>query len=147
MTAIDIGPFAEADAAGVEALWREVFPHEPAHNVPAEIIACKLARQHELFLVARADEAVVGTVLAGYDGYRGWIYKMAVSPRHQRRGVGTALLRRAENLLADLGCPKINLQVRTTNEAVIAFYEKLGYRVEPLVSMGKRLPPAEPARG
>src|SRR4051794_5761666 len=129
MTGIDIRPFAETDAAGVATLWREVFPHEPAHNVPAEIIRRKQAVQPELFLVARDDGGVIGTVLAGYDGYRGWIYKLAVSPRRQRRGVGTALMGRIEELLRGLGCPKINLQVRATNQAVVAFYEKLGYRV------------------
>src|SRR5690242_10332859 len=96
---MDIGPFHETDEAAVTALWHEVFPNEPAHNVPAEIVRRKRTTQPELFLVARDSGEVIGTVIAGYDGYRGWIYKLAVSPRHQRRGVGTALMRHAEALL------------------------------------------------
>jgi ribosomal protein S18 acetylase RimI-like enzyme len=77
--------------------------------------------------------------MAGYDGHRGWLYRVAVHPRHQRHGLGAALVRHAEAELIALGCPKINLQVLAGNAAVVAFYEKLGYRVEERVSMGKRL--------
>jgi ribosomal protein S18 acetylase RimI-like enzyme len=126
----------------VVALWREVFPGEGGHNDPGRAIRDKLAYQRELFFVAAVDGAVVGTVMAGYDGHRGWIYRVAVDPRRQRHGLGTALLRHAEKELAALGCPKINLQVLASNAGVVAFYEKMGYRVEPRVSMGKRLPPA-----
>lgn len=136
---MEIRPYQERDEPGVIALWREVFPDEPAHNEPAAVIRRKLAVQRELFLVARDGDAVVGTVMAGYDGHRGWIYTVAVRPSHQRRGVGTALLRRAEEALAALGCPKVNLQVRATNAGVVAFYRKLGYAVEDRVNMGKRL--------
>jgi ribosomal protein S18 acetylase RimI-like enzyme len=85
------------------------------------------------------DDAVAGTVMGGYDGHRGWVYAVAVSPRHRRGGIGAALVRRLEADLTERGCLKINLQVRCTNEAVIPFYEKLGYRVEEIVSMGKRM--------
>lgn len=136
---MEISPYQERDEPGVIALWREIFPDEPAHNEPAAVIRRKLAVQRELFLVARDGESVVGTVMAGYDGHRGWIYTVAVRPSHQRRGVGTALLRRAEEALTALGCPKVNLQVRATNSGVVAFYRKLGYAVEDRVSMGKRL--------
>jgi ribosomal protein S18 acetylase RimI-like enzyme len=134
-----IRPFAEADADAVAALWRTVFPNDPPHNDPPRVIERKLAVQRELFFVAEEDGAVIGTVVSGYDGYRGWIYKMAVHPQQQRRGVGSALMQHAEAALRALGCPKINLQVRATNAAVVAFYRKLGYNVEELTSMGKRL--------
>jgi ribosomal protein S18 acetylase RimI-like enzyme len=136
---MEITPYEERDEPGVIALWGEVFPGEAAHNEPARILRRRSAVQRELFLVARDGGSVVGTVLAGYDGHRGWIYRVAVRPSHQRRGVGTALLRRAEESLIALGCPKVNLQVRATNAAVVAFYRKLGYAVEERVSMGKRL--------
>jgi ribosomal protein S18 acetylase RimI-like enzyme len=77
--------------------------------------------------------------MGGYDGHRGWIYSVAVLPQYQRRGIGTALIRHLESTLTALGCLKVNLQVRSTNAAVIAFYKRLGYTVEERVSMGKRL--------
>jgi ribosomal protein S18 acetylase RimI-like enzyme len=92
-----------------------------------------------LFFVAVLESAVVGTVMGGYDGHRGWVYSLAVQPQLRRHGVGSALVRHLEQALAGRGCMKINLQVRTSNAGVVAFYEKLGYAVEPIISMGKRL--------
>lgn len=139
---MNIRMFQEADAVGVVALWQEVFPNNPPHSQPLPTIRQKLAVQRELFFVAEADGVVTGTIMAGYDGHRGWLYAVAVSPRHQRQGIGAALVRHAEAALTALGCPKINLQVRSTNAAVIAFYRTLGYAVEELISMGKLLAPA-----
>jgi ribosomal protein S18 acetylase RimI-like enzyme len=137
---IEIRPYIESDEATVVALWREVFPNSPAWNHPETDIRRKLAVQRELFLVATLDAKLVGTVMAGYDGHRGWVYYLVVSPRHRRQGIGAALMRAVEERLARLGCPKLNLQVRATNSQVVAFYEKLGYEVEARISMGKRLP-------
>jgi ribosomal protein S18 acetylase RimI-like enzyme len=123
----------------VAALWRLVFPGAPVWNHPEIDIQRKLAVQRELFLVAVLDSEVVGTAMAGYDGHRGWVYYVAVSPRHRRRGIGTALMSSVEDRLAHLGCPKLNLQVRASNQEVVSFYEQLGYKVEQRVSMGKRL--------
>jgi ribosomal protein S18 acetylase RimI-like enzyme len=134
-----IRPFRDADEAAVIALWREAFPDEPAHNVPADVIRRKRAVQPDLFLVAEIDGSVVGTVLAGYDGHRGWLHKVAVAAAHRRRGVGSALIRHVEAALRAVDCPKINLQVRAANAGVVAFYESLGYAVEAIVSMGKRI--------
>ncbi|MFP3896879.1 MAG: GNAT family acetyltransferase [Anaerolineales bacterium] len=136
---MEIRPFLESDTHAVAALWRRVYPQAPACNVPEEDIRRKLAVQRELFLVAELNKKVVGTAMAGYDGHRGWIYYLVVSPEHRRRGIGTALMKRVEEELARLGCPKLNLQVRASNEEVVAFYEKLGYSVEKRISMGKRL--------
>ena len=127
------------DARGLVALWREVFPNAPAHNDPHTDIQHKLTVQPDLFLLAMAGSKVVGTTMAGYDGHRGWVYYVVVSPRFRRQGIGTALMKRAEEDLARLGCPKINLQVRATNEAVVSFYGTLGYEIEERISMGKRL--------
>jgi ribosomal protein S18 acetylase RimI-like enzyme len=131
--------YAESDEAPVADLWREVFPGSPSWNHPETDIQRKLSVQRELFLVATVDSEIVGTAMAGYDGHRGWVYYVAVSPRHRRQGVGTALMKGVEQKLASVGCPKLNLQVRASNEEVVAFYEKLGYEVEDRVSMGKRL--------
>jgi ribosomal protein S18 acetylase RimI-like enzyme len=136
---VEIRTYEEEDEAAVAALWREVFPDEPAHNFPEEVIARKLAVQRELFFVAVEGGGVVGTAMAGYDGHRGWVYAVAVPPSHRRRGVGAALMARVEEGLRAIGCPKLNLQVRASNREAVAFYEKLGYAVEERVSMGKHL--------
>src|SRR5262245_66488002 len=101
----------------------------------------KRSVQPDLFLVALEDHTVVGTCMAGFDGHRGWVHLVAVAPEHRRRGVGSALMRRAEALLAALGCPKVNLQVRASSPEVVPFYQGLGYRVEERISMGKVLGP------
>lgn len=134
-----IRPFADGDAADVAALWGEVFPDRRGWNQPRAYIARKCATQRELFLVGEADGRVIATVLAGYDGVRGWIYHLAVAPALRRQGHGAALMRAAEAALAARGCPKVNLQVVAENGAVVRFYERLGYAVEPRVSMGKEL--------
>jgi len=136
---MDVRPFCKQDHDAVVALWREVFPNAPARNDPVRDIRRKLEVQPELFLVAVVDGSVAGTVMAGFDGHRGWVHLVAVDPRHRRRGVGSSLMRRAENLLEEMGCPKLNLQVRSTTPEVIGFYESLGFQVEERISMGKIL--------
>jgi ribosomal protein S18 acetylase RimI-like enzyme len=138
---MNIREYAETDEGGVAALWREVFPGNPAHNRPEDDIRRKLKIQRELFLVAELDNRIVGTAMGGYDGHRGWVYYVAVANSHRRRGIGAALMRRVEDELRKIGCHKVNLQVREGNEEVVAFYEKLGYHIEPRVSMGKLLEP------
>jgi len=134
-----IRPYETQDFEGVRALWRRCFPNDPPRNQAEASIPAKLAFQPELFLVAILDGRAIGTTMAGYDGHRGWLYSVAVDPQAQRGGVGTALVRDAEARLRALGCVKINLQIRATNQAVIAFYRKLGFDVEDHLSMGKLL--------
>jgi ribosomal protein S18 acetylase RimI-like enzyme len=136
---VQIRLYEDADEQAVIALWREALPDSAPHNDPAAAIRRKLAVGRDLFYVAAVDGAVVGTVMGGYDGHRGWVYSLAVKPEYRRRGIATALVRRLEESLAGRGCPKVNLQVRASNAGVVAFYEKLGYGVEERVSMGKRL--------
>ena len=121
MADIDIRPFTESDEPGVIRLWVEVFKNNPPWNVPAEDIRRKLAVQRELFFVATVKDAMVGTAMAGYDGHRGWVYYLAVSPAHRRLGIGRALIQRVEQALAELGCNKLNLQVRSSNRGAVAF--------------------------
>lgn len=123
----------------VVALWNSVFGYATAHNEPALAIEKKIAMDDGLFFVALSGDSVVGTVMAGYDGHRGWIYSLAVLPEYRRRGIASKLLNHAESRLAELGCVKINLQVQSGNEQVVGFYERHGYQVEPRTSMGKRL--------
>jgi len=131
--------YEENDEQAVIALWNLVLPPNAPHNDPATNIRKKLAVKDDLFFIAALAERVVGTVMGGYDGHRGWIYSVAVDPTCQRQGIGSALLHHVEAALIQRGCLKINLQVRTSNTEVIAFYRKLGYAVEDIVSMGKRL--------
>lgn len=120
-------------------LWRQVFPDAPPWNRPETDIRRKLSVQRELFLVAAIGSELVGTAMAGYDGHRGWVYYLAVSFQHRRKGIGKALMQQAEEDLVRMGCPKLNLQVRASNHEVISFYKHLGYQVEERVSMSKRL--------
>jgi ribosomal protein S18 acetylase RimI-like enzyme len=136
---VKLRPYDDGDEAAVIALWNEVLPDAAPHNDPATTIRKKLAVERDLFFVADIDDTVVGTVMGGYDGHRGWVYAVAVSPAHRRQGIGSALLRRLEEALAARGCLKVNLQVRASNAEVIRFYEMLGYGIEERVSMGKRL--------
>ena len=125
----------------VDQLWREVFPDDPPWNRAKVAIPAKLAVQPELFLVAIAHERVVGTVMGGYDGHRGWVYALAVKPDQRRQGIASALMAELETRLRALGCEKLNLQVRTKNSQVLALYQHLGYTVEERISLGKRLTP------
>lgn len=131
--------YAPADRNQVIVLWNEVFPGSTGHNDPGDSIDRKVAVDDGLFFVALDEDVIVGTALAGYDGHRGWLYSIAVSLDRQRCGIGTTLVRRAERVLAERGCPKLNLQVRADNAAVVAFYESLGFQTEERISMGKLL--------
>ena len=117
----------------------DLVPEQPAVQRAGRGHPRKLAVQRNLFLVGECGGQMVATVLAGYDGHRGCLHLVAVDPAFRRRGFGRALMAGAERRLAAMGCPKVNLQVRASNEAVVAFYKKLGYAFEERVSMGKRL--------
>jgi ribosomal protein S18 acetylase RimI-like enzyme len=143
MTGLSIRPFRPGDERAVIRLWADCGL-VAAHNNPARDIVRKTGRDPDGFLVAEADGTVVGTCLAGYDGHRGWINYLAVTPDLRRRGVARRLMDEAERLLRAAGCPKINLQVRSTNTAVIGFYRSLGFTEDAVVSLGKRLEPDAP---
>ncbi|HRH95229.1 MAG TPA: GNAT family acetyltransferase [Prosthecobacter sp.] len=128
-----------AHRSQVVALWEAVFGYESAHNRPALVIDKKIDAGDHLFFVAVSGEEVVGTLIAGYDGHRGWIYSVAVHPAHRKQGIGSRLVGHAERVLTAKGCVKINLQILEGNEGVAVFYESLGYSVERRVSMGKRI--------
>jgi ribosomal protein S18 acetylase RimI-like enzyme len=133
-----IRPFHPNDEAHVIALW-ERCGLTRSWNDPRKDIARKLSVQAELFVVLEVEGAIVGSVMAGYDGHRGWMNYLAVVPEQQGRGYGQALVEHAEHALSELGCPKLNLQVRSSNARVIEFYRRLGYGSDDVISMGKRL--------
>lgn len=137
-----IRAFQPADEAAVVALWRECGLTRP-WNDPHKDIARKLTEQPELFLVGAIGDEIVASAMVGFDGHRGWVYYLAVTERHRKRSYGRALMREAERLLVERGCPKINLQVRSSNQEVIEFYRKIGYSQDQTVSLGKRLIPDE----
>lgn len=132
-------PFEPAHFDGVRELWEQVFPDDPPWNRAERAIPAKLAAADGLLLVALDGAVVVGTAMAGYDGHRGWLYAVAVAPEARGSGVGAALVRAAEERLAARGCVKVNLQVRSGNDAAARFWERQGYAVEERISFGKRL--------
>lgn len=137
---MELRPYAAADEAAVVDLWRRCELTRP-WNDPRKDIQRKLTTQPELFLVGEVNGEIIATIMAGYDGHRGWVNYLAVAPEHRAKGYGRLLMRHVEERLAAIGCPKLNLQVRASNEAVLEFYRRLGYSVEERVSLGKRLIP------
>lgn len=133
-----IRPYERDDESAVIDLWERCGLTRP-WNDPRKDIARKLLVRPDLFLVGVSQRQVIATVMAGYEGHRGWINYLAVHPDHQRQGRGSTIVDAAENLLRAAGCPKINLQVRTSNVGVIEFYRSVGYAVDDVVSLGKRL--------
>lgn len=118
-------------------LWNMAFPNPTHWNDPSTIITNKLSIQRDLFLVAELGDELIGTVMGGYDGHRGWAYHLAVAPQHRRNGFGQWLMTEFESLLVGYGCTKLNLQVRSENRGVVDFYQESGYVVEDRISMGK----------
>jgi len=136
---ITIEPASHDDIEDIDTLWREAFTDDEPHHRAATAVPAKLAFQPDLFLVARVQGRVIGSVMAGYDGYRGHIYRVAVRKSHQRHGIGALMMREAEARLRALGCIKINLQIRAGNDAVAAFYRGLGYGSEARADMSKKI--------
>jgi len=133
-----IRPYVESDETAVIALWRDCGLTR-AWNDPAKDIARKLTVQRDLFLLGEVDGRIVASVMAGYDGHRGWVNYLAVAPSHRRRGCAARLMKHVEDRLVAAGCPKVNLQVRASNTAVLEFYRRAGYVQDEVLSLGKRL--------
>jgi ribosomal protein S18 acetylase RimI-like enzyme len=133
-----IRAFARSDEAAVIALWRAAGLTRP-WNDPRADIARKLTVQPELFLVGELAGEIVASAMAGYDGHRGSVYYLAVSPAHHRGGHGRAIMAEVERRLEALGCPKLNLMVRRDNTVALGFYERLGYDEQAVVMLGKRM--------
>lgn len=138
MMQVEIRPFRQGDESAVVQLWTDCGLVVP-WNSPQRDIQRKLKVQPEMFLVGCLDGQIIATVMAGYDGHRGWINYLAVDPKHQRGGIGRRMMVEAEIRLRAAGCPKINLQVRSTNAKVIEFYRRIGFKLDDVASLGKRL--------
>ncbi len=135
---LKIRSYRAADQSAVIDLWHRCNLVVPK-NDPQKDIEMKGQVQADLFFVGKINSRIVATVMAGYDGHRGWIYYLAVDPDFQRQGLGRRMMEKVERELQRRGCPKINLQVRTSNQAVISFYGRLGYSDDDVIGLGKRL--------
>ena len=133
-----IRPFAPRDTESVVSLWQDTGLTRSWNN-PHLDIQRKLAVQPELFLVAIDGDDVVGSVMGGYDGHRGWIYYLATSPRRRGEGIARTLVETVEEALLEMGCPKVQLMVREGNDGVLGFYDALGYERFDVATTGKRL--------
>lgn len=142
MMNLEIRPFDLCDEDAVVQLWTDCGLVVPWNN-PHRDIQRKLKVQSDMFLVACLNGKIIASVMAGYDGHRGWINYLAVHPQHQRAGIAKRMMDEVEGRLQAVGCPKINLQVRSTNAAVIEFYKRIGFKTDDVVSLGKRLEPDE----
>lgn len=128
------------DAAAVVALWHAAGLTRPWNDPDADY-ARALAATDAAVLVLRDDAAIVGTVMVGDDGHRGWVYYLAVAPDRRRQGIGRALMEAAEAWLRARGCPKVQLMVRTGNADALGFYRALGLEPQDVVTLGRFLAP------
>ena len=133
-----VRPFQEDDEEALVPLWEMCKLTVPWNN-PHKDIARKLKVQSDLFLIGYLEDKLIASIIAGYDGHRGWIYYFAVHPDFQSRCYGNQLMNYVENKLRELGCPKINLQIREGNDKVFSYYQKLGFVEEKRINMGKRI--------
>ncbi len=136
----EIRSLTDSDVERVVALWEEVGLVRPWNDPRADIRRAR-AVWPELLLVAVDGMDVVGSVMAGYDGHRGWLYYLATAPDRRGEGIGRRLVQGAESRLESLGCPKVMLMVRADNDSVLEFYDALGYARETSKLTGKRLIP------
>jgi ribosomal protein S18 acetylase RimI-like enzyme len=140
-------PYQRGDREALVSLWLLSGLTRPWNN-PYRDIDRKLAVDPDNLLLLDDGNQLLGSVMVGYDGHRGWVNYLAVHPDHRRRGLGRVLMDEAEKRLDLLGCPKVNLQVRASNQAAVEFYRHIGYGVDDVVSLSRRLeedsPPADP---
>ena len=132
---MEIRKIKKGDESSLIQLWETVFPDDPPHNDPTSVLDAKL-KVDDLIYVAETNGKITGACMAGYDGHRGWLYAVAVLKEYRRTGTGKKLVQAAMAALGELGCIKVNLQIRSTNTEVAAFYESLGFSVEDRLSMG-----------
>ena len=138
MSHLSIRAFKPNDQTEVINLWVKCGLVVP-HNDPAKDIELKQHVNNEWFFVGEVEGRIVATCMVGYEGHRGCVNYLAVDPDYQGSGIGRSIMEKAEEVLIEVGCPKINLLVRSTNTQVLDFYETLGYSDNNCISLGKRL--------
>ncbi len=129
----------QSDIPNLITFWQSTFPNDPPHNAPELVLTEKLKVDDLVFVYEKQTNEIAGACMAGYDGHRGWLYSVAVASKCRREGVGRMLIEHAMSELKQLGCKKVNLQIRADNYAVEAFYQSLGFVSEPRLSMGKHI--------
>ena len=134
---IKIREYNDKDKNEVISIWKNIFNYIKPHNHPELIINMKTSHNDNLFFVAEENKKIVGTVIAGFDGHRGWLYSLAVIPNKRNKGIGKLLVDKAIDELEKLGCLKVNLQIINDKNSAISFYKKLGFSIEDRISMGK----------
>jgi len=137
---MEIRLFKEQDRRSVISLWQACDLTRP-WNDPGKDIDRKISFQPNLFFVGERDSQIIASAMAGYDGHRGSVFYLAVSPKYQSMGYGQLLMQHIEQVLINMGCPKLNIVVRSSNERVLGFYNNLSYAHDDVVSIGKRLIP------
>ena len=128
--------YKPSDKNSIISLWKKVLNPQKPHNDPEIAIDIKTKQNDGLFFVAEDKHQIIGTIIAGYDGHRGWLYSLAMHPQHRRKGIGTKLVKKAIGELKKLGCLKVNLQINSDNKEVVEFYKKNGFLIEDRISMG-----------
>lgn len=129
-----------ADADAIVALWQACGLTRP-WNDPHADFAQAIANPTSTVLLARDADTLIGAVMVGFDGHRGWIYYLGVIPARQRQRLGVTLMAAAEDWLRACGAPKLQLMVRSDNQPALDFYAALGLELQPVVTLGKRLAP------
>ena len=140
MSDIIVRPYSEKDLEDIVSLW-DICGLSRPWNDPIKDIKRKLIVQREIFLILEKDEKILGSVMGGYDGHRGSVYYLGIHPNHKNKGFGKLLMKKIEEELIQMGCPKINLMIRDTNLDVQEFYRIIGYEKQEVVVYGKRLIP------
>ncbi|MFA5308402.1 MAG: GNAT family acetyltransferase [Dehalococcoidales bacterium] len=137
---MQIQPYSPEHEVAVISLWRRCGLVRPNNN-PQKDIQRKLKVHPELFLIGIIDSKVVAAAMGGYEGHRGWVNYLGVDPEYRMQGLGKQMMATLEEKLLALGCPKLNLQVLAPNTEALGFYERIGYKRDEVVSLGKRLIP------
>lgn len=135
---LEIGDLRPDEVEAAVALWETCGLTRP-WNDPRADIALALGKPSSTVLAGSIDDRLVGTAMTGSDGHRGWVYYLAVSPDHQRKGYGAAMMQAAADWLRARGAPKLHVMIRTENVAVAAFYAKLGYEKSDTITMARRI--------
>ena len=133
-----IRPYSPEDEKAIIELWRKCNLLRPWNN-PKRDIQRKLMVNPELFLVGLVSGKLVASAMGGYEGHRGWINYVAVDPTFQRMGFGRQIMQSVEDRIRAVGCPKINLLIRRDNPLAIKFYESIGYKMDDVITLAKRL--------
>ncbi len=127
------------DESPVTALWR-ACNLVASYNDPSRDFRFARAKEGSDILVGlNGEQAIVGSVMVGHDGHRGWIYYVASDPMHRDQGIGRSMVEAAEQWLKSKGVAKVMLLVRETNTHVVDFYKHLGFDAIPRVIMQKWL--------